>query len=116
VQTEVLAKHPEADLKVYAIWFDMIPFDMRARTPTDVFADRRVVQFWDGDQTVGRWYGQNAGHPDDVWWDTFLLYGRDARWVGTPSPLLAKGSTIWRTREDLAAGINLLYPSTVRHE
>jgi hypothetical protein len=105
VQSEILAKHASANLKVYAIWFNMYPGDARSKWPAALLTDARVLHFWDEQRVVGTWFGK---HPDytslsqgRVLWDAFLLYGAEARWEDTPTPLISAGRTIVAKREEL---------------
>ena len=96
MQKEILEKNPTADVRVYAVWFNMIWTDSRAWWPKDVLTDPRVTHFWDRRKIVGRWYGRHAGDPDryGVVWDAFFLYGPEARWNGTLTHLISSGGTI----------------------
>jgi len=42
VQREILEKNPNAKLKVYAVWFNMLASDDRSRWPQGLFSDPRV--------------------------------------------------------------------------
>jgi hypothetical protein len=113
VQEELLAKHGDADVRVYAIWFSMYPTDLRERWPADVLTDRRVVHLWDEQKNVGRWYGErerdiethvapdSSGLGQPILWDAYLVYGRASRWDEAPTELLRWGRTILRTKESL---------------
>ncbi len=109
MQNELLAKHPDRELAVYAIWFNMVGSDDRSRWPAGLLTDRRVTHFWDEEKVVGRWfatqpeYGGLYGGP--VLWDAYLLYDRNARWEKAPSDLVSWGFTIVRTRERLQSGL-----------
>jgi len=101
VQEEILAKHPSAVFRVYAVWFNMVEGDKRASWPSGLFSDSRVAEFWDEEKVLGRWFGH---HPDylneeGVLWDTYLLYGPESRWSDRPSDNVSWGYTIMRTRE-----------------
>ena len=115
MQTDLLAKHPDADLRVYAIWFSMMPSDSRAAWPADLLTDPRVVHRWDEPKAAGLWFAHHASSlqphltPDSKWdsdsealWDSYLLYGPDARWEDeVPSGLLLWGRTIIASKESL---------------
>ncbi len=116
MQNELLAKHPDAELAVYAFWFDMLDSDSRSRWPKDLLTDRRVTHFWDEKKVVGRWF---ASHPDygglyggPVLWDAYLLYDRNARWEKAPSDLVSWGFTIVRTRERLEKDLQKLWSAS----
>ncbi len=70
--------------------------DSRAAWDRDVLDDPRVTQLWDGGQLFGRWLQAQGG----AFWDTFLVYGPDARWTTQPEGALASGApTIGATGE-----------------
>lgn len=56
VQREVLDKHPDAELHVYAVWFDVLLGDDRSAWNPDLLVDPRVTQYWDSDRTLGTWF------------------------------------------------------------
>jgi hypothetical protein len=113
VQEELLAKHGDADVRVYANWFSLYPTDLRERWPADVLTDRRVVHFWDEEKHVGRWYGEreqsiesrvapdSSGLGQSILWDAYLVYGPESRWDEAPTELRRWGRTILRTKESL---------------
>jgi hypothetical protein len=120
VQTQILAKYPKADVRVYAIWFDMFPGDARSKWPPELLTDLRVVHRWDEGKTVGRWYGQHTSvmqaqrTPESKWtgeilWDAYLLYGADARWDDVPTGLIHWGRTIVAARETLRTDAERLF-------
>ena len=103
VQRELLQKHPDLDLKVYAIWFNMVATDDRSRWDSSLIRDPRVLYLWDPEKVVGRWFGKHPdyGNGSAVWWDTYLLYGREATWEQQPTDLISTGHTILMTSGDL---------------
>ena len=102
-------------MRVYAVWFDMVPGDARSRWPRDLLTDGRVEHFWDEEKTVGTWYARRAAslrdqltpesnwNDADVLWDSYLLYGADARWQDDEAPtgLILWGRTIVAARRSL---------------
>jgi len=78
--------------------------DSRARWDRNVLRDRRVTQLWDEDQLVGRWLQAHGGS----FWDTYLLYGRGARWRDRPTRALATGSPIVGATDELEHGVRRL--------
>ena len=106
MQEHILTKHADADLSVYAIWFNMYPTDSRDRWPAEVLTDSRVVHYWDERKDVGTWYGERLGEmassvaPDAVenegpiLWDAYLVYGPEARWNDAPTGLRRCSRTI----------------------
>jgi len=94
VQEEILQRHPSARLRVYAIWTVKQLGDARGRWDAAGLTDRRVVHLWDERGLTGRWFVDNlAGYrgPD---WDTYLLFGPEARWAAGPPPLRSAGWTV----------------------
>jgi hypothetical protein len=128
VQTELLQKYPAANLRVYAIWFNMMPNDSRAKWPPNLLTDSRVIHRWDEPKAVGRWYAQQAAsiRPQlstgsawsngDILWDAYLLYGSDASWSEAPAGLIHWGRTIVAGRDALKDDIERLLGNSSRSE
>src|SRR5262245_54667446 len=99
---ELLQKHRQADLAVYAIWFEALPVvDKRERWPAALLTDSRVIHYWDSDRLVPLFFGADPGFRGKgligwrgAMWDTYLLFGRDALWNERPTPLTGAGFTI----------------------
>ena len=54
---------------------------------------------------MGEWFvGQVEGYQGIVW-DAYYLYGPEARWDSTPSPLIGSGVPVYHVREALEAQI-----------
>jgi hypothetical protein len=104
----VLDTHPKADLRVYAVWFNMMASDSRERWRETLLRDRRVTHFWDEGKTVGTWFGART-EKHDVLWDAWMLYGPDARWDDEPTGVLGTGRTIMASRDELKATIDRLF-------
>ena len=104
--------YPEADILVYAVWFDVLSGDDRSRWNSDLLDDPRVIEYWDDTQTIGRWFANqdslNQKVIGPVAWDIFYLFGPDAQWTSVPSPLISSGKTILGEREHLEATIRPL--------
>jgi hypothetical protein len=105
VQTNILEKYPDSDLKVYAIWFEMLSGDARDTWDPAVLSDDRVRHFWDARGAAGRWYSKHVYGEDGIAWDVYFLYGPDAEWQSTPPPLISTGGDIISTTEPLAADV-----------
>jgi hypothetical protein len=116
VQHSLLDAHPEAGLRVYAVWFSMYPTDTRDRWPNDVLTDGRVVHWWDEGKVVGRWYARHLrlqtdrspGSIGTILWDAYLVYGPEARWTDVPTGLRRWGRTILQTRDRLRETVGAL--------
>ena len=123
VQTELLQKYPKANLRVYAVWFNMLANDSRSKWPPNLLTDASVIHRWDEPKTLGTWYGQRTSSirlqltPDSKWgdgevlWDSFLLYGANARWDDVPTDLIHWGRTIVAGRETLKIDFEKLFTS-----
>ena len=111
MQSDLLSKHPAADLKVYAVWFNMIWSDARGQWSADILTDRRVTHHWDERKTVGQWYAQNVTRGGTagshaVVWDAYFLYGPEAVWQSDhPPAALRWGSPIVTARDELQQGL-----------
>ncbi len=103
MQQQILAKHPEADLRVYTVWLAMLPQDRRSRWDGGLMPDGRVTHLWDTERAVSRWFAQQDEHNDGFVWDIYLLYSPDARWEATLDPPLGSGRTVRAKRRQLAA-------------
>ena len=120
MQKEILDAHKDTNLRVYAVWFNMVEGDARDRWSPELLTDKRVVQFWDEDKTVGRLFAprtqseemENALAPNSsglgqaVLWDSYLVFGPESRWDDGPSGIRRWGRTILRTRRDLAEAVS----------
>jgi len=117
VQQTLLAKAPDAPLRVYAVWFKMYPGDARERWRPELLGDVRVRHYWDEERFVGRGFLQVLPRlwalraPEtvlsqaDALWDAYLLYRTDARWDEEPPTALSWGATILQTQETLQRDI-----------
>jgi mercuric reductase len=100
---EILNKHPGVNLKVYSIWFNMYPGDDRSKWNNTLLSDSRVTQFWDENKIVGRWMVDQkvVDYPRQILWDAYLLFGPEAEWQDTPSPLISWGMPVYHRRHKL---------------
>jgi hypothetical protein len=98
VQSEILRPHPDARLRVYAIWTNKLFGDARNRWDAAGLTDPRVVHLWDGEDVSGDWLVQHVRGYDGGDWDTYLLFGPDATWpssgAGQPAPLESSGGPV----------------------
>jgi hypothetical protein len=101
VRRHILDRYPHAKLRVYAVWMPVLGGDSRATWDRDVLADPRVTQLWDPGQLFGSWLQGHGG----AFWDTFAVYGPDARWESEPTDGLASGSPIIGATADLERGL-----------
>ena len=122
VQKEILERHAKADLKIYAVWFNMVETDTRDGWSAELLTDRRVTHYWDEDRVVGTWFAprmlneemENALAPNSIGlgqpilWDAYLVFGPASRWDEGPSEIRRWGRTIVRTREQLREAVDAL--------
>lgn len=80
----------EKDVRVYAVWVSILPFDTEAAVPNAMkkFSDNRVSHYWDGKGELVKAYSTVLQLGEDrPAWDVFLAFGRDAEWQeAAPSP------------------------------
>jgi hypothetical protein len=83
--------------------------DKREKWPADLLTDPRVIHHWDDGRVVARFFGADPAFRGKgligwggVMWDTYLLFGRDARWDDRPAPLAGAGYTIISASQHLA--------------
>src|SRR5262249_31709994 len=95
---------PNANIKVYAVWFRNLWSDARFLWRSSLLDDPRVVNFWDSGKVAGKWYAANVAHrePKRVEWDAWFLY---APGKGSSEPPARWGEPIIRSRESLQAEI-----------
>jgi mercuric reductase len=104
---ELLEPNPDADLRVYSIWFNMYPGDHKSRWNPDLLTDPRVTHYWDKDKLIGRWMVEQkvVDYPRRTLWDSYLLFGPEAAWEETPAPLVGWGMPVYHRRHKLKAEI-----------
>lgn len=101
MQDALLARNPSAQVRVYAIWLPMLFGDSRSAWPADVLPDPRVTHLWDEKKVAGRWFSERVEGRPGVAWDAYFLYGGQAKWNATPSPLVSSGSPVISRRSEL---------------
>jgi hypothetical protein len=109
VQADILDVYPDADVAVYAVWFNMLPSDDRRSWDPDLLSDPRVSHYWDEPRELGRWYAEYVPFfGGSIAWDIFYLYGPQAEWTEGPDPLIASGYTLFGERMHLLDQISPL--------
>ncbi|MGH2468914.1 MAG: hypothetical protein ACRDGF_02485 [Chloroflexota bacterium] len=108
MRSDVLAAYPSAQLKVYVVWFNMLPGDARHFLDTKLLSDPRVTNYWDQQKVIGTWYSRHVTHQRGPTWDAFFLYGPNARWTDLPLPQIANGGSVIGAHEDLFRGLTRL--------
>lgn len=101
MQDELLTQYPSDTIRVYVIWLPMLGGDARETWDGNIITDTRVTHYWDGKRKVGKWFAEQVDGNERISWDSYYLYGPDAVWDNTPSPLVGSGRTIYGKRETL---------------
>lgn len=89
---------------MYAVWFNMLPSDRRAKWDPRALADGRVRHYWDTDRVLGKWISKNVEgceHLGPVDWDSYYLFDGDARWDESLAGIEACGTPIVKNTERL---------------
>ena len=102
MRSDILQRYPDSSVRVYVVWFDILPGDSRQLVDTRVLNDPRATNYYDPNRIVGSWFADRGGEQGIVW-DTYFLYGPDASWTAEPQPLLSSGRSVIGSRDDLAA-------------
>ena len=94
MQSQILQRYPDANLRVYVVWLPVMPLDARFDV-ADLLVDRRTTHYWDNDQRVSQALADAYGSPGQLVWDAFFVFGPDARWNdGPPRPLETGGPVV----------------------
>lgn len=110
VEKEILKKYPLSNLKVYVVWFNVLPTDHKSKWDAELMSDPRVIHLWDEEKIVSEWFKKNgAFNYGSIAWDVYYLYGSDAGWQDSlPSPLISSGYPVIRKSKELKKNILLL--------
>jgi hypothetical protein len=108
VRNNLLEKYQSSDVRVYAVWFDMMPADSRELIDRRVLNDPRVTNFYDPGRVVGAWFADHVDGGGGIAWDAYYLYGPGASWPDQPGPLVSSGGTVIDSSPDLAAAFTKL--------
>lgn len=86
VHRYVLEAMPEADLRVYVVWGPMQHKETEedARAATVNVPDPRADHFWTDDHVLAEAFQEPLGIEGEPAWDTYMIYGPEARWEGKP--------------------------------
>lgn len=98
----------------------MYPGDARTRWRADLLSDRRVRHWWDERRLVAKQLTADIRpfealrapgsrvFKDDLLWDAYVLFDRDARWQKEMPRPVSWGYTILAAKDALAAGVKSL--------
>ena len=116
MQKEILEAQPDAALRVYAIFFEMVEDDRGAKSrvdPKELLDDPRVTSFWDDGKVAGRWFDENVtklgereGNFNRVEWDSFVLFGPQAQWKESPPDHVSWGRPLSQEAGRLKADLD----------
>jgi hypothetical protein len=112
VQSEILKAHPQARLRVYAIWTNKLFGDARRRWDAAGLTDPRVMHLWDANDTSGDWLVDHVRGYQGSDWDTYLLFGPDATWTSQPTPLRSSGGPVDDQIDALRQAVSPLLAAT----
>ncbi len=108
MQKEILEEHPDSDVRVYVVWFNMLSGDSRSGWDECIMSDPRVTHLWDEKRLASRAFaGEVEGAAAPVW-DAYLLYGPGATWGEEPSRPISSGYTVYGARGELERNIRPL--------
>ena len=95
MQSQILQRYRDANLRVYVVWLPVMPLDARFDV-ADLLVDPRTTHYWDNEQQVSHALGAAYyGSPGQLVWDAFFVFGPDARWNdGPPHPLETGGPVV----------------------
>jgi hypothetical protein len=83
----VLASLPGAGVRAYVVWVPMSRgLERDVSNATREVPDPRARHYWDGEGQLTAAYRRVLGGFTEPVWDTYLLYGKDARWDGAQPP------------------------------
>lgn len=109
VQQSILEADPEANVRVYAVFMEIVAGDEGARAsvdPRSILDDPRVTLFWDERQITGHWFEQHVTKlgregEDRLEWDSWFLYDPEVRWTGEKPPQISWGRPIIEQKDRL---------------
>jgi len=83
----VLAKADDPAVRAYVVWVPMNRgLERDVANATKEIWDPRARHYWDGGgQLIASYRGVLGGYTEPVW-DTYVLYGKDAKWEGDAPP------------------------------
>lgn len=83
----MLGKLPGAEIRTYVVWVPMSRgMERNVPNATRELTDPRARHYWDGDGQFAAGYRDVLRGFIEPVWDTFVLYGKDARWDNASPP------------------------------
>ncbi len=108
MRSNILEKYPSSDVRVYVVWFNMLPGDSRDLVDRKVLNDHRVTNYYDRNRLVGSGFAKYSEGGRGIVWDAYFLYGADASWTAEPGPLVSSGGTVIGSSQDMAQAFGKL--------
>ena len=105
MQRDILEQHPNADLQVYVVWFNMLSGDSRSGWDECVMSDPRATHLWDEKRLASQTFAGEVQGASPPVWDAYLLYGPEATWNDGPPRPISSGYTVYGARQDLEKNI-----------
>lgn len=100
VEKNILDAYPEADIAVFAVWFNMYPGDHQTKWNPKLLDDSRVSHFWDEERQLGNWYASEGAYPyGPIAWDMFIFYAPNSSWDDGVQLIIRSGVTIIREKD-----------------
>jgi hypothetical protein len=87
IQSKVLEKIKNPDVRVYAVYLPILRGDKESDVPlaTKRLPDERASYFWDGKGEMAQSYAHVLKLPAGyVAWDVYMVFNRDAEWKNDP--------------------------------
>lgn len=105
MQQNILEPNPDASLRVYVVWLEVLGGDSRSEWPADLLADERVTHLWDESRATSDWAQGKGGLDAPIVYDAYLVYGGDAAWGDEPRaagrPIIGDTARLERSLEPL---------------
>jgi hypothetical protein len=101
VQTQLLERYPQADIRVYVVWLPVLPLDNNRVSVTETVTDSRATHFWDNDRAVSDELGTAYGSDGAVVWDAVFVFGPDAEWGAKPPSPMDSGAPVVSAMTDV---------------
>jgi hypothetical protein len=109
VQKEILEEHPDSNLKVYVVWFNMLAGDSRTGWDKCAMSDPRAIHLWDEKRLASRAFAGEVEGASAPVWDAYVLYDPKTTWGGDDPPQpISSGYTVYGAREELEKNISPL--------